>query len=97
MDADPDPDPVCHFGADAQNLENAQIGLIFHTFWRFICTLMRIKIRVQLITLMRIRILVVPYNLIRIFTWANSRRAPDLAYPPAEAQCRYSSAVLGYP
>jgi hypothetical protein len=37
--------------------------LIFHTFWRIICKLMWIWIRIQLITLMRIRIL--PFNLIR--------------------------------
>jgi hypothetical protein len=65
---DADPDPACYFDADpdpsvhvdpdpdprfqikAQNLEKV---FIFHTFWLAISKLMRIQIRIQLITLTR--------------------------------------------
>ncbi len=60
FDPDPDPDPACHFDPDpsfqrrAQNLEKVPILYsIFHTFWLVICKLMRIRVRIQLITLMR--------------------------------------------
>jgi hypothetical protein len=72
FDADPDPtfpfdaDPnaVPSFQAKAQNLERCSSTLLFHTFWLFICKLMRIRNRIQLITFRRIRIL--HLNLMRI-------------------------------
>ncbi len=88
--ADPhqsDPDPACHIDADSDPKPSFQIkaqylekvpkkAYIFHTFWFVTCKLMRIWIRIQVITLMRMRILSfnlrrvqsrsLPFNLIRI-------------------------------
>jgi hypothetical protein len=71
---DADPDPTFHFDSDpdadpgfqvkALNLERCSSTLLFHTFWLFICKLMRIRNRIQLITFRRIRIL--HLNLMRI-------------------------------
>jgi hypothetical protein len=49
-DADPDPS----FQIKIQTLKKCSNRLIFHTFWLVICKLMRIRFRIQLITLMRI-------------------------------------------
>ncbi len=72
---DADPDPACHLDPDPSfPLKWCSNMLIFHTFWLFICKLMRI--RIQLITLMRMqiqillitlkRIWIQPFNLMRI-------------------------------
>ncbi len=60
----PDPDPS--FQIEAKTLKCLN-RLIFHTFWLVVRKLMRIRIRfrIQLITLMQIRIL--------IFIWSGSR------------------------
>jgi hypothetical protein len=55
-DANPDPDPDPIFQIKAQILKKCSNRLIFHTFWLFICKLMRIRFRIQLFTVMRIRI-----------------------------------------
>ncbi len=68
FDADADPDPTFHPDADPDPNPDSSFQclnrLIFHTFWLVICKSMRIRIRfrVQPITLMRIRIL--------IFNWS---------------------------
>jgi hypothetical protein len=71
---DADPDPTFHFDADpdadpsfqvkALILERCSSTLLFHTFWLFICKLMRIRNRIQPLTFRRIRIL--HFNLMRI-------------------------------
>jgi hypothetical protein len=53
FDADPDPDPSSQI--QVQTHKKFSSRLIFHTFWLVICKLMRIRNRIQLITLMRIR------------------------------------------
>jgi len=76
---DADPDPACHLDPDPSfPLKKCSNRLIFHTFWLVIWKLMRIRIRIriQLITLMRMqirillitlkRIWVLPFNLMRI-------------------------------
>jgi hypothetical protein len=51
----------------SQNLKKCSNRLIFHTFWLVICKLIRIRIRIQFITLMLLRIRIrssfVPINL----------------------------------
>jgi hypothetical protein len=54
FDSDPDADPG--FQVKAQKLERCSSTLLFHTFWLFICKLMRIRNRIQLVTFRRIRI-----------------------------------------
>ena len=56
--SDADPDPDSSFQIKAKPLKKCSNRLVFPTFWLFICKLMLIWIRIQLITLMRIRILI---------------------------------------
>ncbi len=75
--ADPHPDPACHFDADpgpdpsfklkALNLEKVlKYAHIPYVFLLVICKLMRIRIRIQRITLMLMRIQILPFNVMRI-------------------------------
>ncbi len=72
QDADPCLDPS--FQKRLEILKMCSKRLIFHSFWLVICKLMRIGIRIQLITLTRIRlqlitfmrIRILPFNLMRI-------------------------------
>jgi hypothetical protein len=71
LDADPDPDPACHFNADpfpnpsflikAQYLEK-----VLKFPYILACHLQIDDIRIQLITFMRMRIRILPFNLMRI-------------------------------
>jgi hypothetical protein len=74
--SDADPDPACHGDLLWCRLKlwKSAHRLLFHTFWLVICKLMRIRIRIQLVTLKRIRIQLItlmririlPFNLMRI-------------------------------
>ncbi len=71
-------DLACHFDADPDPSSQIKVQThkmfssrpIFHIFWLVICKLMRIRNRIQLITLMRIRIQLI--TSIRIRIWIGS-------------------------
>ncbi len=65
LNAVPDPDPSSQIKIQ-KTLKKCSSRLIFHTFWLFICKLMRMRIRIQLITLMRNRIRLLFSNSMRI-------------------------------
>ncbi len=72
FDADPGPDPAFYFDAEPDldpSFQQKKFSnrLIFHTFCFVVSKLMRIRIRIQLMTLMCIRIRILPFNLMRIW------------------------------